>query len=137
MNEETVEYIVKVAGGEPTVVTVTERDILYPEQFLSPKEIALDIFRNRMSAADLHQFFKTSEDMLITLHLNFGMWIRNAYGLWIDNNPHTSLEDSRSDRFPDQVSQYIIETLHKSCQVNDIYDKESVIENIERNFNYE
>lgn len=132
MADNEVEYVVKIAGI-PTVTTFSERDIPYPEQFLSPEEIALDIYENRMSLIDFEQLCKMKREELISLHLNMGMWLRNSYGLWMDNNPHTSLEDSRSDRFPDQVSQYIIEKLHECGQPNNIYGND-VKENIKRSF---
>jgi hypothetical protein len=40
----------------------------------------------------------------------FGMWIRNSYGLWSPDNPYTN-EDPRHDQFADQIAGRIIDRL--------------------------
>lgn len=81
--------------------------------FLSPNEIIDDILKNQLKSEQIKEFQAIPEDDLIMLHHGFGMWIRNHYLLWDSENPHTDGSDAQGDKFPDQVSQAIIEKMWK------------------------
>lgn len=84
------QYIIKEDG----IIKVKEFKLddgteleLTPEMFLTKNEIIYDIITNRISDEDKLYFKKMNDDDLIMQHHQFGMWIRNGYGLWQMNNP--------------------------------------------------
>jgi hypothetical protein len=77
--------------------------------YLSEAQIVDDIFHN-MSPADRRTWLTvTKKSELIAGHHSTGRSIRNRYLLWSPHNPLTDITDPKSKRFPDQVSQRIIE----------------------------
>jgi len=88
-------------------------------EFLTAGEIADDIINNRIGKSDLDSFREMKKEDLIMLHFSAGMWIRNKYGLWLEQNPHTTKPESMSDEefamadiHPDQYSFSVIEKVH-------------------------
>lgn len=88
-------------------------------QFLSVPEIIQDI-PSKLIKSDLIYIQNLDPTLLYKLHHTIGQWIRNAYGLWYDNNPATPnrpiIEDGVdvSDTHPDAVSMEIIKQLRQN-----------------------
>lgn len=80
-----------------------------PEQYLSFEEVVKDL-PNRMSDVTLDQVKCTLYKDLIKFHRDFGMWIRNNYGLWQPDNPHVG------DKHPDDYSFEMIQQFWKNLQ---------------------
>lgn len=89
-----------------------------PEMFLTEDEIVEDLFKTRLTEKDLKYISEIPMEDVIGLHFSAGMWIRNTYGLWLEENPYTNLKDARADDFPDQVSHRILEKLWKRVREN-------------------
>jgi hypothetical protein len=84
--------------------------------YLSEAQIVDDIFEN-MSPADRKTWLRVkSKRELISGHHTTGRSIRNRYLLWSPHNPVTDITDPQSDKFPDQVSQRIIEAIWTRCK---------------------
>jgi len=88
------------------------------EMFLTEDEIVNDLFKTRLSKEDLNYINEIPMEDVIRLHFSTGMWIRNTYGLWLEENPYTQFNDARADDFPDQVSHRILEKLWKVIREN-------------------
>jgi len=116
-----VKYIVKFNGlinikqfdyDEQTTIGLTS------EMLLSVDEIVYDIITNRLSDYDESYFRKCSKSDLYSHHLDFGMWIRNTYGLWeVLINPLVE-QDSEPDsiKHPDNRSFEIMELVTKTLR---------------------
>lgn len=76
--------------------------------FMSEDEIVSFIFKS-MNEAQVMSWTNISRDDLIAAHHTTGQSIRNAFGLWDENNQHVNLGDPSSDDFPDQMSMRIME----------------------------
>lgn len=83
--------------------------------FMTEEQIFQDILLYKLTEKQKEEFKDMEADDLILLHHGFGMWIRNNYDLWKPENPNVMLEDSFHEKFPDQISQRIIERLW--CQL--------------------
>ena len=79
------------------------------EQFLTAEEIINDLLTQRLNAENTKILIEMTEDNLIMLHHGFGTWIRNNYGLWLENNPYV-------DKHPDDYCFDIIKELHSRLQ---------------------
>lgn len=79
--------------------------------FLNKDEIVTDLL-NTLSGKDLVTLKQTKSRDLIRYHSTVGMWIRNHYMLWLEENPYTDASDPNGDLHPDQVSMEIIKKLH-------------------------
>ena len=84
--------------------------------FLSEQGIVSDLLLRQWTEADKQILKNTPFGDLIQYHHNVGNWIRNNYKLWDANNPYVDTKDSYGDKFPDQVSQRIIETCWTKLQ---------------------
>jgi len=94
-------------------------------RFLSEPEMVTDLIDNRLTTQDRAEFRKTPEQDLIILHHGLGMWIRNFYGLWREDNPYTKVNAGPNSEgiiddplFPDQVSQRIIEAAWRKLRID-------------------
>lgn len=98
--------------------------------FLTIEEIVEDIIANRLNAEDKEVIVR--DDYKPFLHLGLGMWIRNSYGLWLEECPHTSPSDTthiiggidHNPKHPDAISALIIDQV--LTQLKDIttnYDR--------------
>lgn len=106
------EFVTKKNG----IVDVYDHVLPVPvEEFLTIDEIVEDILQNRLDDATMHQIRAFDRNELTMLHFSFGMWIRNTYGLWLENNPLTEL-DEQSDQHPDAISFDIIKLVWKRLQ---------------------
>lgn len=92
------------------IVEPREYTIMVPDDhFLSADQIVDDILNSvdgpkpRLPKTVLMAFTKV--DSVIQFHHTVGRWIRNAYGLWHDNNPYAKVTH------PDVMSMRIIEIL--------------------------
>lgn len=83
-----------------------------PTFFLDKDEIVSDLL-NRLDESTRQALKNRPRSNLILLHNNFGMDIRNAYGMWFDENPHTNNEDEQGDTHADQYSFQVIEALYE------------------------
>lgn len=86
--------------------------------FLSPEQIVKDLLKRisrktRMSLAASEHF-----DILQLHESDVGVWIRNKYQLWNDNNPYTdsSRAGAGTDRYPTAVSVNILYMLRSEIQ---------------------
>ena len=69
-----------------TVSTETGPQLLGPENWpVTVEETVRDLLPRISPLLKLRLMFMKKED-LISLHLGFGTWIRNRYGLWRGNN---------------------------------------------------
>jgi hypothetical protein len=89
--------------------------------YLSPLQIVRALLDNGMgegAAALLYDEAPTMRDMIL-FHHGTGRWVRNRFGLWRPDNPHTQLDPPPSDltglvdhpRFPDNLSGAIMEAV--------------------------
>lgn len=86
-----------------------------PAKYLSEDEIVSDLVNN-LSDEEALLLMEIPFDRLIGLHISVGMQIRNQYKLWDRRNPYVDVDDPMGPRFPDQVSQRIIEKVwRKVC----------------------
>lgn len=102
----------------PSAMKKTKRKIpmTVPTEFLSPKDIAADVF-SKLTPEDkrvILEHASTAEDM-IAFHHGVGTNIRNHYGLWKPDNPYTKIDAVPNSagiiddaKFPDQVSHEIL-----------------------------
>lgn len=87
--------------------------------YLTEEQIIDDIFKN-MSPADRKTWLEVSKrDELIRGHSSTGRSIRNRYLLWSPNNPLVDLTDPMSHKFPEQVSQRIMEKVWERCKAEE------------------
>lgn len=116
-------YILKKNGK------VVESDHDDTTSFLTVDEMVEDILTNRLSPADKKEII--SDEYFPFLHLEFGMWIRNTYGLWHEDCPLTSPNDTSfviygidyNPRHPDAVSSEIIDRVLERLKTGtDDYD---------------
>lgn len=113
---QTVTIIGKVGGVvckyEIDEVMHTPIQIVVPGfSFLNKKEIVEDLMK-RMPDGAMRQLKKMHRVDLIKLHHGLGTEIRNIYGMWYEENPHTSNWDLLGDTHPDQYSFAVIEALY-------------------------
>jgi hypothetical protein len=113
MSNPTIEVIGKMNG----VVGVHEIDVTSPTvpsgfSYLDKDEIVEDLL-TRLSEEDERQLKAMARGELILLHHGFGTTIRNAYGMWHEQNPHTDNNDPAGDTFADQYSFQVIEALYE------------------------
>lgn len=109
--------------------TVTDvREVKYnlnPDgSFMSEDEIVEDILAHRIDDAETYELLlydfdpPVSEDDKLAImasgfnpnafaRFQFGMWIRNSYGLWNTTNPHVTFDPHR--RHPDNIAGRVIE----------------------------
>lgn len=94
-------------------------------RFLTESEIVTDLIDNRLSTEDRAEFRRTAESDLIMFHHGLGMWIRNFYGLWREDNPYSRINAAPNaqgviddELFPDQISQRIIETAWRKLRID-------------------
>lgn len=80
--------------------------------FLDINEMTNDIIENRIDEDFKEEIKNCENEELIKYHFNFGMWIRNTYGLWLESNPNVEMGDM-GDNHPDGVSMKVIEKIHK------------------------
>lgn len=66
-----------------------------------------------------------SEEDLYMLHHGFGMWMRNKFGMWRVDNPHSNLNPPRNAKnvidhpdFPDQRSHNVLVALFRRTHPN-------------------
>jgi hypothetical protein len=90
---------------EEKVITEESKD--KASEFLSEDEIFEDLIKS-----DTSDIIFVRKEKLISLNHTTGKWIRNTYRMWDKNNPYVVHDHTQDDRFPDQVSQRIIERLH-------------------------
>ena len=111
--DNTTVFILKNEDGVPGARPVTEHELstLPPSAFLSKDEI-VEHLAQTLSAADKNDLLSFDVDELAVLHFSAGRQIRNAYAMWVDNNPHVNYKDSMAENFPDQLSQSVIVALH-------------------------
>lgn len=83
---------------------------ILPSDFLTEDEIAADLVKN-LTEEDVKYLGSMKKEDVIMLHHGFGTSIRNMYGLWMEENPYTVLDDAIADNFPDQMSHRIIEKM--------------------------
>ena len=79
--------------------------------YMTEDEIFTDMLLYRLPESEKKVLIATPEEDLIMFHFGTGMWIRNHYKLWEKDNPHVVHNDSMHEKFPDQISQRIIERL--------------------------
>lgn len=115
-------FILKQDGVHPDLWEIEgDVDNMPEAAFLTFDEIVDDIVTNRLSSGGEEDIKRCSREDLGLLHFSFGMWIRNTYGLWFENNPLTEFEDGSFVRdgvnyhpkHPDAVSSDIIQEVHK------------------------
>lgn len=91
-------------------------DNIPEEHFLDVNEIVDDLLQNRIERETANQISSLDRNNLTLLHLSLGMWIRNVYGLWLENNPLTELGEEDSRLHPDSVSFNVIKLVWKKLQ---------------------
>lgn len=90
---------------------------LTTDMFLNVEEIVHDIITNRLTEDTLAALRNFEKESLIEQHFGFGRWIRNAYGLWLPNNPLTEKNPaSDSNKHPDNLSFEIMKMVVKTLQ---------------------
>lgn len=116
------DYILK-RNGAVKLVKFADGD-----EFLTVEEIVDDIIKHRLDAEAIDILKNESAKPL--LHLSFGMWIRNSYGLWLKENPLTDHTDESyivdgidyNPKHADAVSAVIIEKIHQQLSGANNYD---------------
>ena len=104
----TVEYIIK-KNNEITIVSFDADTEIAPHAFLTEDEIIYDIVTHRLNDEKTrNEICNTSEENLFQFHFDFGMWVRNSYGLWQPNNPIVG------DKHPDDLSMELIKLVVKT-----------------------
>lgn len=114
------QFILKQDGVHPDLWEMEgDLDGIPTEAFLTFDEIVDDIVANRLSSGAEEDIRCCAEEDLILFHPNFGMWIRNSYGLWLESNPLTDDDQSHirdgvdyNPKHPDTVSFDIIQAVH-------------------------
>lgn len=91
---------------------------LTSDMLLTEDEIVADIIINRLSFEDKKTFREYSEQDLYGEHLNFGMWIRNTYGLWETeiNLLTEGCVDPESELHPDNCSFEIMKLVTRALR---------------------
>ncbi len=69
---------------------------------------------NMLVGEEDKEYFKnlTDKDEIINFHFTVGMWIRNNWGLWKENQPESILKEyfeARGVYHPDSISTMILE----------------------------
>lgn len=105
--------ILKDNDGTFATHIITADLVIKPEQYLNFDETVKSIF-NEMNVEDLTIMKAMKMDNLISLHSGLGMWIRNQYGLWHEDNPLTN--SGLYDKHPDGVSFKMIEHIWERLQ---------------------
>ena len=105
--DKKVSYILK-EQNETKIISMAvingKVEYISPEKFLSPNEIVWDIIRNRLDKKSINYIKSASYSDINIEHLGFGMWIRNTYALWNENNPYTDFSNVNNDNHPDNLS---------------------------------
>lgn len=103
---------------------VDECTVLDSSLFLSPDQIYHDLLTNRLDSETLATLKEDGNDIAnIRIKIELARWIRNSYGLWLDDNPYTMkrltllepFEMPNSEYHPDQVSGEIMDRLKVQC----------------------
>ncbi len=113
--------ILKDENGVITKYDPTDVDIK-PEQYLTYAEV-IDTSVDELIVEDLNIILNMKYDNLITLHSGLGMWIRNAFGLWHEENPLTNSGLYDDDKHPDNLSFAMIQRMWHILQATGIPDK--------------
>jgi len=119
MSTKQIDYILK-KNGTAQVLTLTyiddgDNSHTLPRDgcdFLTVDEMVEDIINNRAEKEVLLDLFSDKNELEnIFGQIEFGRWIRNAYGLWLDIHPVTVLDDARHDLFPDQYAGQVMDKI--------------------------
>ena len=116
--EQSVELILKNDAGVAGIYVLYSVDEIPPTMFLTVDEIVDDFTENRLINKEDAEYIKNVKSG-VELHTSVGMWIRNTYGLWLENCPLTDLHDKShivgavdyNPKHPDAVSGDIIDLI--------------------------
>ena len=100
------QYILKIDGKID--LYAQEFDEVDPMHYLTKKDIITDFVENQLKDVNRSLFTEITKKEVIRLHTSIGMWIRNNYGLWHEQNPLTRME---GNNHPDDVSFEILEAV--------------------------
>jgi len=130
MSTKQIDYILK-KNGTAQVLTLTyiddgDNSHTLPRDgcdFLTVDEMVEDIINNRAEKEVLLDLFSDKNELEnIFGQIEFGRWIRNAYGLWLDIHPVTVLDDARHDLFPDQYAAQVMDKIKDRVITDKAFD---------------
>jgi len=108
-------------------VKTKEFERIKPDEFLSVNEIVQEILDNT-SQKELLEIRDMNKNDLILLHHNFGRWIRNSYGLWLEQNPLIQVNaEPDSLQHPDNLSFDIIEKVYARLTSYESFDSAKTV----------
>lgn len=105
-----------ITSYDPTKVDIK------PEQYLTYMEV-LDTIFNELAVEDLNIIQNMKYDNLIALHSGLGMWIRNTFGFWHEDNALTNSGLYDDDKHPDNLSFSMIQRMWHIIQASGIPEK--------------
>jgi len=79
---------------------------------MSKEQIIADL-KNRLDQRSLFNLKTMPEEYVLQLHHTLGKFIRNGYGLWVQDNPHLPEGET-----PDDFSMDIIKDFRKELNTN-------------------
>lgn len=86
------------------------------DKFPTTIDAAVRALLGLVPAEELAKIAQMSEDDLINLHFGLGQWIRNNFGLWMENR---GLLQATGEIHPDDASGVIVKALWRQLQ-NDL-----------------
>lgn len=80
--------------------------------YMTDLEIAHHLNTSDLISDEDREWIKGHEyHHLISLHSTVGMWIRNTFGLWAEDNPYSNT--SNNEQHPDSRSYFVMQMYHK------------------------
>lgn len=81
--------------------------------YMSEEQIAQDMLECGEIEDQVIEYIRSKpvDDFTINFHPTLGLWLRNRYGLWHLDNPHTDC--SRPYTHPDSVSYRVMRRFHR------------------------
>lgn len=100
MSDNTTTFILKNASGEAEVTEFNISPALEETRNSIDSSLFLiveDLLNNRIDETFKEDYIKSQSEKnleFIMTRMQFGRWIRNSYGLWLDSNPYTDLMET-------------------------------------------
>ena len=100
------EFFLHDKHNNVVLTAIDNVELIDASLFLSPDEIIDHIISEFDQNSKDYVVQMTDQDIGMQHHF-WGMGIRNVYGMWMEQNPHTDIH-SNNHRHPDQLSNYIM-----------------------------
>lgn len=86
------------------------------------------IMQSELKLEDFEALRKSEKIDTFSLHMGYGMYVRNRFGLWAENSPLQSRFKGKGFGHPDDMSSFLMDAVIAALQgdeeMMDIFDKE-------------